>query len=330
MLLSEQFYQTEKTGYLNEQFRLFHLKDQTRKEFSYHYHDFHKVVIFISGKAAYHIEGKAYQLKPWDILLVNRHAIHRPEIDPSVPYERFILWIQNDIPWQELLKCFQKANDRSFSLIRLDTPVEVCKQRRDDGRFPLRSSTARPPSLPRTKTPSAPSLPFSPWPKGVPSVLWPLGVRDRVAPGRFRDDAFPLLFKEAPCAALFKTWFWISTPSPTPYCSGYLSPWRPWATAWPVPWPDKYPRSPVVCCHADAPALVLAFSNQRLVRLRSPHARLTGIQTARHHRRPSGKPGRPVPGPLPLPGTIRTGKVFPGASNPWMRQGWDRVRHSWV
>lgn len=124
MLLSEQFYQTEKTGYLNEQFRLFHLKDQTRKEFSYHYHDFHKVVIFISGKAAYHIEGKAYQLKPWDILLVNRHAIHRQEIDPSVPYERFILWIQNDIPWQELLKCFQKANDRSYNLVRLNSALQ--------------------------------------------------------------------------------------------------------------------------------------------------------------------------------------------------------------
>lgn len=124
MLLSEQFYQTEKTGYLNEQFRLFHLKDQTRKEFSYHYHDFHKVVIFISGKAAYHIEGKAYQLKPWDILLVNRHAIHRPEIDSSVPYERFILWIQNDIPWQELLKCFQKANDRSYNLVRLNFALQ--------------------------------------------------------------------------------------------------------------------------------------------------------------------------------------------------------------
>ena len=124
MLLSEQFYQTEKTGYLNEQFRLFHLKDQTRKEFSYHYHDFHKVVIFISGKAAYHIEGKAYQLKPWDILLVNRHAIHRPEIDSSVPYERFILWIQNDIPWQELLKCFKKANDRSYNLVRLNSALQ--------------------------------------------------------------------------------------------------------------------------------------------------------------------------------------------------------------
>ena len=124
MLLSEQFYQTEKTGYLNEQFRLFHLKDQTRKEFSYHYHDFHKVVILISGKAAYHIEGKAYQLKPWDILLVNRHAIHRPEIDSSVPYERFILWVQNDIPWQELLKCFQKANDRSYNLVRLNSALQ--------------------------------------------------------------------------------------------------------------------------------------------------------------------------------------------------------------
>ena len=137
MLLSEQFYQTEKTGYLNEQFRLFHIKDQTSKEFTYHYHDFHKVVIFISGKAAYHIEGKAYQLKPWDILLVNRHAIHRPEIDHSVPYERFILWIQNDIPWQELLKCFQKANDRSFNLVRLNSALQ---EKMKDNLFELENS----------------------------------------------------------------------------------------------------------------------------------------------------------------------------------------------
>lgn len=114
----------EKRGYLNHEFRLFHLRGQMDTPVAYHYHDFHKVVIFISGKAAYHIEGKSYHLKPWDILLVNRHAIHRPEIDPSVPYERFILWIQNDIPWQELLKCFQKANDRSYNLIRLNSALQ--------------------------------------------------------------------------------------------------------------------------------------------------------------------------------------------------------------
>ena len=115
---------TEKTGYLEQDFRLFHIKDQTKREFSYHYHDFHKVIIFLSGRAAYHIEGKSYYLKPWDILLVNRHAIHKPEIDFSVPYERFVLWIRDDIKSTELLRCFQKAIDRSYNLIRLDSDTQ--------------------------------------------------------------------------------------------------------------------------------------------------------------------------------------------------------------
>lgn len=115
---------SEKTGYLEQEFRLFHIKDQTKRSFSYHYHDFHKVVVFLSGKAAYHIEGKSYYLKPWDILLVDRHAIHKPEIDFSVPYERFILWIRDDIRYSELNRCFQKANDRSFNLIRLDSKTQ--------------------------------------------------------------------------------------------------------------------------------------------------------------------------------------------------------------
>ena len=115
---------TEKTGYLEQDFQLFHIKDQTKREFSYHYHDFHKVIVFLSGKAAYHIEGKSYYLKPWDILLVNRHAIHKPEIDFSVPYERFVLWIRDDIAATDLLRCFQKAIDRSFNLIRLDSGTQ--------------------------------------------------------------------------------------------------------------------------------------------------------------------------------------------------------------
>lgn len=115
---------TEKTGYLDQEFRLFHIKDQTKRTFAYHYHDFHKVIIFLSGKAAYHIEGKSYYLKPWDILLVNRHAIHKPEIDFSVPYERFVLWIRDDLAQTDLLRCFQKAIDRSFNLIRLDSGTQ--------------------------------------------------------------------------------------------------------------------------------------------------------------------------------------------------------------
>lgn len=115
---------TEKSGYLKEDFRLFHIKDQTPKEYKYHYHDFHKVIVFLSGKVSYHIEGKTYHLNPWDILLVSRGAIHKPEIDFSLPYERFILWIREDIREPLLNACFQKAADRSFSLIRLDAGLQ--------------------------------------------------------------------------------------------------------------------------------------------------------------------------------------------------------------
>ena len=117
-------YNLEKTGYLNEEFRLFHIKDQTSREFSWHYHDFHKIIVFISGKVTYHIEGKAYHLKPRDILLVSQGAIHKPEIDPSVPYERYIFWIRDDLSCQELNTCFQKANDRSFNLVRADSALQ--------------------------------------------------------------------------------------------------------------------------------------------------------------------------------------------------------------
>lgn len=117
-------YNLEKTGYLKEDFRLFHINDQTKKAFSYHYHDFHKIIVFISGKVTYHIEGKAYHLKPRDILLVSQGAIHKPEIDPSVPYERYIFWIRDDLSCQELNTCFQKANDRSFNLVRADSALQ--------------------------------------------------------------------------------------------------------------------------------------------------------------------------------------------------------------
>lgn len=117
-------YSLAKTGYLKEDFRLFHINDRTDREFEWHYHDFHKIIVFVSGKVTYHIEGKAYQLKPQDILLVSQGAIHKPEIDPSIPYERYIFWIRDDLSSPELNICFQKANDRSFNLIRLDSVLQ--------------------------------------------------------------------------------------------------------------------------------------------------------------------------------------------------------------
>ena len=80
-------------GYLREPFRLFHLRDVGVEEMEYHYHEFHKVVFFLAGSAGYLIEGRSYFLQPGDVLLVGRHLIHKPVIDPTRPYERVVLYL---------------------------------------------------------------------------------------------------------------------------------------------------------------------------------------------------------------------------------------------
>lgn len=115
----------EKTGYLNHDFRLFHLKDIVKKEYTYHYHDFDKIIIFISGKVKYIIEGKTYELKTYDIVFVNRKEIHKPEVDFSVPYERYVLYISTEFLEQyktesySLRECFEKANREKANVIQV-------------------------------------------------------------------------------------------------------------------------------------------------------------------------------------------------------------------
>lgn len=114
----------QKTGYLNENFRLFHLRDKVNKSFDYHYHDFHKIILFLSGNVTYMIEGKAYELKPWDILLVPHHAIHKPIINPNIYYERIVIYVDEaclNSFTPSLNTCFMEAGSRSLSLVRLQS-----------------------------------------------------------------------------------------------------------------------------------------------------------------------------------------------------------------
>lgn len=80
-------------GYLREEFRLYHLRDNRAQEIEYHYHEFDKIVVFISGQVSYIIEGKTYHLKPWDVLFIKHGSIHRPVIGQSEVYERVVLWM---------------------------------------------------------------------------------------------------------------------------------------------------------------------------------------------------------------------------------------------
>lgn len=116
----------QKRGYLKKDYQLFYLKDQTTKEIEEHYHEFPKIVVLLSGKASYLIEGCNYELKPYDILLIHQNDIHRPQVDLSLPYERYILWVNPtflhayDETSGALLSCFQIASKNRQHLLRLD------------------------------------------------------------------------------------------------------------------------------------------------------------------------------------------------------------------
>ena len=73
----------KKVGYLTTDFKMFHLKDEEMRTFHYHYHDFHKILILLNGDVTYCIEGRSYDLKKNDIVLV-LSLIHISE--PTRPY----------------------------------------------------------------------------------------------------------------------------------------------------------------------------------------------------------------------------------------------------
>ena len=115
-----------KVGYLNDNFKIFHIRDKKDIKFEYHHHDFSKIVILIDGDLTYYIEGKAYILKPWDILFVNKNEIHKPVVNPDKYYERIVIWLNPDFMAKyaqgnnDLLKCFEVAIKNNYNLLRLN------------------------------------------------------------------------------------------------------------------------------------------------------------------------------------------------------------------
>lgn len=128
----------EKTGYLAENFRMFHLTDSRAREFPYHYHDFNKILIFFSGNVTYSIEGRFYDLKPNDIVFVNAGEVHRPIVKDDAVYERVILYVSPDFLASgcenmfqktasggtdfDLSLCFRRAHEKQSHVLRAGAP----------------------------------------------------------------------------------------------------------------------------------------------------------------------------------------------------------------
>ena len=122
----------ESRGYLQEDFRLFHLKDTALHQVDWHYHNFHKIIFFLGGHVRYSIEGKTYTLQPGDLILVSQGCIHRPEVLDETPYERLILYISPTylagLGDSDLEICFRQAREQYNFVLRprdADMPLQT-------------------------------------------------------------------------------------------------------------------------------------------------------------------------------------------------------------
>lgn len=109
-------------GYLQENYKYFHLRDTDGQELDFHFHEFDKIVILLSGQVDYMVESCTYPLRPWDILLIKHHAIHKALIDRSTPYERVILYLDGQylgrsVPDINVLTCFDQADQQGQYLL---------------------------------------------------------------------------------------------------------------------------------------------------------------------------------------------------------------------
>lgn len=105
-------------------FECYHYYDPIPPVVDFHEHEFYEVFFFLSGNVSYNIEGRTYLLHPGDILLTDNKDIHRPEIRPGKPYERYVLWIEpaflNQVEklGSRLTDCFTNASTKQYKLIR--------------------------------------------------------------------------------------------------------------------------------------------------------------------------------------------------------------------
>ncbi len=114
-----------KKGYLYDNFKIFHLTDSNLAEIDFHYHDFHKILIHLSGNTSYSIEGQTFNLQPDDIVFVGAGEVHRPIFHDKSTYERIIVYISKEFLAEysqdenDLSYCFRNAMENGSHVLRL-------------------------------------------------------------------------------------------------------------------------------------------------------------------------------------------------------------------
>lgn len=114
----------EKTGYLNSNFKIFHLVDKGMTPIGFHFHDFHKILLLMKGNVSYCVEGRTYDLQADDIVFVPAGEVHRPVLHDTAIYERIIIYISKDYlntyrtDNYDLAQCLIEAHQKQSHVLR--------------------------------------------------------------------------------------------------------------------------------------------------------------------------------------------------------------------
>lgn len=115
----------EKTGYLNSNFKIFHLVDKGITPIGFHFHDFHKILLLMKGNVSYCVEGRTYDLQADDIVFVPAGEVHRPVLHDTAIYERIIIYISKDYlntyrtDNYDLAQCLIEAHQKQSHVLRV-------------------------------------------------------------------------------------------------------------------------------------------------------------------------------------------------------------------
>ena len=109
----------------DSKFEIFHYRDAKFEGVPVHQHDFYEVYYFIGGSVEYSVEGRTYELKSGDLLLINPLELHQPRIAPDQQdYERIVLWINKNYLAElcfnktSLTRCFDSSQPDHTNLLR--------------------------------------------------------------------------------------------------------------------------------------------------------------------------------------------------------------------
>lgn len=135
-------------GYLESDFRIFHLKDVPRPAMPMHYHDFRKIMVLIDGSIRFALEDQMYSMEAGDVMLVETGTMHRAVFTEGKAFERMLIYLSDNYfaARPGLDELFLRAGEHQDYLLRIpaqkrDGAIAMISSLSDEAcsqsRFPL-------------------------------------------------------------------------------------------------------------------------------------------------------------------------------------------------